>query len=82
MELTKIKKLMNSGHLTKIDDIDMLVKMTEQEMVNNGYLTHINMFDGDDATDESEELPEVESNDNLNGPGGEIESPTEEEGEL
>lgn len=81
MELTKIKKLINSGHLTKIDDIDMLVKMTEQEMINNGYLTHINMFDGDDDTDESYELPEVESVDDIYL-SGKIETPTEEEGEL
>lgn len=87
MELSKIKKLINSGYLTKVDDMDVLVNMTEDEMINNGYLTHTNMFDGDDATDESTELPEVddveapevESDDN---PVGEIESPTEEEGEL
>lgn len=87
MELSKIKKLINSGYLTKVDDMDVLVNMTEDEMINNGYLTHTNMFDGDDTADESTKLPEVdeveapevESDDN---PTGEIESPTEEEGEL
>lgn len=70
MELSKIEKLINSGYLTKVDELDKLVEMTEEEMVNNGYLTHTNMFDGDDATDESEELPEVET---------EVEAPVVEE---
>lgn len=59
MELSKIKKLINSGYLTKVDDMDVLVNMSEDEMINNGYLTHTNIFDGDDTTDESTELPEV-----------------------
>ena len=70
MELSKIEKLINSGYLTKVDELDKLVEMTEEEMVNNGYFTHTNMFDGDDATDESEELPEVET---------EVEAPIVEE---
>ena len=45
MELSKIEKLINSGYLTKIDELDKLVEMTEEEMVNNGYLTHTNTLD-------------------------------------
>lgn len=61
MNLDDVKKLINSGYITKVDDLEKIAKLSEQEMVDMGYLSHVGVFDGDDSTNESEKISEVET---------------------
>lgn len=72
MNLDDVKKLINSGYITKVDDLEEIAKLSEQEMVDMGYLSHVGVFDGDDSTNESEVLPEVETTEEV------VEETTEE----
>jgi hypothetical protein len=57
MTENRIKELVNKGFITKVSDIDDLMKMSELDLVKAGYITQVGIFDGEDDTEE--EVPVV-----------------------
>ena len=53
----RIKSLMNEGYITQVIDPSELVDLTEEQLIEKGYITMVRIFDGTDNT--NEELPMV-----------------------
>lgn len=91
MTQDRIKELADKGFLTQVETIENLEKMSEAELVANGYITQTCVFDGSDDTTEEEVIvedtpTEVEPEEDPDDaplvedlPNTEVETPEEEE---
>jgi hypothetical protein len=67
MDIERIKDLANKGFITTT--FNNIEGLTEAELIDKGFITHVGVFDGEDSTEEEDLEPVVdEGNDDNDEP--------------
>lgn len=70
MNSERIKDLINKGFITQVETLGNLEKMSEVELIVNGYITQTGIFDGIEET--IDEVIPVEDDDTVNEETGDV----------